>query len=253
MFNLYLLNSHYFQSIYWVIYKVIIKLMGYGLGGRMDRNGEEVVLKSILLSKSNPVLFDVGANRGSYSRKALEVNGSTRIHAFEPNYKMFEIVQQKFINFENVILNNCALGESNMKGMLFVPDSKDSLGSVHKRRVFSEEVEIQTIRIQTLDTYISENGIEGIDLLKLDVEGHELSVLKGALQTIGSKAIRNIQFEFGGCNIDSRTFFRDFWELLFTDYNIYKITSTGLFKIEIYTEQLEIFSTVNFLAILKNE
>lgn len=227
--------------------------MGYGLGGRMDRNGEEVVLKSILLNKSNPVLFDVGANKGSYSHKALEVNGSTRIHAFEPNNKMFEIVQQKFINFENVNLNNCALGESNMTGMLFVPDSKDSLGSVHNRKVFCEEVEIQSIRLQTIDSYISENGIEGIDLLKLDVEGHELSVLKGALQTIGLKQIRNIQFEFGGCNIDSRTFFRDFWELLSKNYNIYKITSTGLFKIEIYTEQLEIFSTINFLAILKNE
>ena len=53
-----------------------------------------------------------------------------------------------------------------------------------------------------------------IDIMKLDVEGHELDVLEGSRKTINS--IKLIQFEFGGCNIDSKTFFQDFYYFLKT-------------------------------------
>ena len=50
-----------------------------------------------------------------------------------------------------------------------------------------------------------------IDLLKLDVEGNELLALKGLSDSI--EYIKIIQFEFGGSNIDSRTYFQDFYYL----------------------------------------
>ena len=48
-----------------------------------------------------------------------------------------------------------------------------------------------------------------IDFFKIDVEGHEMDVLKGIGDKISN--IKLIQFEFGGCNIDTRCFFQDFW------------------------------------------
>jgi hypothetical protein len=61
-----------------------------------------------------------------------------------------------------------------------------------------------------------------IDYVKIDVEGWELSVLQGFGDLVYN--MRVIQFEFGGSNIDTRTFFQDFW-YFFKDHNfsIYRI------------------------------
>lgn len=60
--------------------------------------------------------------------------------------------------------------------------------------------------------------------------------------------IQFIQFEFGGTNVESRTYFRDFWYLLSPDYILHRIVGNGLCRIDAYSEFLEIFVTANFLA-----
>jgi len=68
----------------------------------------------------------------------------------------------------------------------------------------------EAICVETLDEYCLKNSIKHIDLLKMDVEGHELDVLAGSEALFVHKAISMVLFEFGGKNIDSRTFFRYF-------------------------------------------
>src|SRR5205823_468681 len=87
------------------------------------------------------------------------------------------------------------------------------------------------------------------DFLKLDTEGHELSVLRGAEEMIGAGAIGSLQFEFGGCNIDSRTYFQDFFYLLDGRYFVYRILSRGLARVRRYTEMDEVFTTTNYVAL----
>ena len=86
----------------------------------------------------------------------------------------------------------------------------------------------------------------------MDIEGHELSALKGAKEMLEGKKIRFIQFEFGGTNVDSRTYFQDFWYLLSKNYTIYRIVKDGLHLIPKYKETQEIFTTINYLAELKS-
>jgi len=97
------------------------------------------------------------------------------------------------------------------------------------------------------DYWKSELGSENIDFVKLDIEGHELDALNGFGEAL--KFINVIQFEFGGCNIDTRTFWQDFW-YFFTENNfdLYRITPFGKIKITKYRELDEFFSTTNFLA-----
>jgi hypothetical protein len=87
-----------------------------------------------------------------------------------------------------------------------------------------------------------------IDYVKIDVEGHELDVLEGFGSIIDN--VRIIQFEFGGANIDTRTFFQDFW-YFFTDknYSLYRISPIGVLPIRKYTELDEFFSTTNYIAV----
>jgi hypothetical protein len=87
-----------------------------------------------------------------------------------------------------------------------------------------------------------------IDYVKIDVEGNELKVLQGFGDII--KNVKLIQFEFGGCNIDTRTYFQDFW-YFFKDNNfsLYIISQSGPVKIENYSEPYEYFSTTNYIAL----
>ena len=98
------------------------------------------------------------------------------------------------------------------------------------------------------DYWNKEINSEYIDFLKIDVEGHEMNVLQG----IGSKIshIKLIQFEFGGCNIDSRIFFQDFWYFFSTNnFKIFRISPFGLIELNQYKEIYESFSTTNFLCL----
>lgn len=85
----------------------------------------------------------------------------------------------------------------------------------------------------------------------MDIEGNELKALQGAEKLLKEGRIRAIQIEFGGCNIDSRTYFRDFWNLLHENFEVYRILKNGLWKIEQYAEKMECFCNMNYLFVKK--
>ena len=98
----------------------------------------------------------------------------------------------------------------------------------------------------TVDAYCAAEGIERVDYLKVDAEGHDLAVLQGAAGML-EVGVRFVQFEFGGGNIDSRTFLRDFVRLLEPRYRISRVLTDGLEPVD-YSERDEVFLTTNFLA-----
>ena len=127
------------------------------------------------------------------------------------------------------------------------------LASLTKRRLDHFGIDFnksEKVEISTIDNYCSENAINHIHLLKIDIEGHELDALAGARRMFDKKSIDIVTFEFGGCNIDTRTFFQDFW-YFFSEINMkmFRITPSGyLYPIESYNEIYEQFRTINFIA-----
>ena len=102
----------------------------------------------------------------------------------------------------------------------------------------------------TLDRFAAVNEIGHIDVLKIDVEGHELDVLHGATEMLSSGRIDVVQFEFGGCNLDTRTNLHEFYSLMSAyGYVIHIITKHGLERIEHYREIYEQYRTTNFVAV----
>jgi hypothetical protein len=88
--------------------------------------------------------------------------------------------------------------------------------------------------------------------MKIDTEGHDLAVLEGSQLSLEAKRIRALTFEFGSVNINSRTYFRDFWEYLRPlGYKIKRLCPGGrLIPIREYYEDLEYFRSVtNYLAV----
>ena len=129
------------------------------------------------------------------------------------------------------------------------------IASLYKRQLDYFDIEFnneEKIQLTTMDDYCSENGIEYVDLLKIVVEGSEYRALQGAERMLSEGRIGLIQFGFGGSDIDSRHYFRDFWNLLTPmGYELHRIMKDGLIRFESYDEGYECFHYVNFLAVHK--
>lgn len=246
------------QNFFQNIYLLGVYGMNYGNGSYIDKSGELKVLKYInkkLAHKKSLILFDVGANVGKYALEMKNVFGKAAIiHCFEPSINTFNKAKETLEGLDDVIVNNFGVSDQEGETLLFTDKSLSGQASLYSRKLEYKKLELnltEKIALTTVGDYCSRNHIEEIDFLKMDVEGHELSVLKGAQDFLENSKIRFIQFEFGGCNIDSRTFFKDFYELLSPKYKIYRIVVDGLLPIPNYDEKLEIFITVNYLAELK--
>ena len=82
----------------------------------------------------------------------------------------------------------------------------------------------------------------------MDIEGNEFKALEGIGKYLNK--VKIIQFEFGQANVDSRTYFRDYYEFFIkNDFLIYRITPTRLQLIKNWSENLEHFRVTNYLAV----
>ncbi len=248
-----------FQRFWNRVYHVSLTGLNVGGGGDYNSSGEKWALEyindTVLKHKENAVIFDVGANVGGYTTMLLSVFNNPVIHCFEPADETFKCLNNAHGEKENVLLNKFGLSDVNSRGRLYYDEEKSGMASIHKRELgwlgmdFEKSEEIQ---LETLDHYCSNKNIEAIDFLKMDVEGNELNVLKGAEETLRKGSIRVMQLEFGGANVDSRTYFKDFWNLLSPEYHVFRLLRDGLYSIERYDETLEVFVCTNYLFIKKD-
>ncbi len=246
------------QRLFEVLLSISLRGMNYGNGGDFEQSGELNVLKYVK-EKFNAekllVIFDVGGNVGNYSKALSDFFGQNAIiHSFEPSKATYDIFLQNTKDSQNVIPNNCGLSDTENSQLLYTDAEHSGLASIYQRNLEHFGLEMdksEEIKLSTLDIYCKANNIDRIHFLKLDIEGHELKALNGAKRMIDSKNIDIIQFEFGGANIDSRTYFQDFFYLLKDNYKIYRIVKDGLFEMPIYKETYEVFITINYLAVRK--
>lgn len=229
--------------------------LNIGTGSDVLKSGEAWVINYLKnhLSK-DAVLFDVGANVGDYSIALRRCFPFANIFAFEPSSINFQNLDISLTD-KNVITFNIGFGESEGNFALYSNQRYSGISSLFNRQLTHLDIEMQSfeeVEIKSIDKFCMEQAISNIHLLKLDTEGSEFSILKGAKKMIESDKIQYIQFEFGGCNIDSRTYFKDFFYLLSPKYRLFRILQDGLQPIENYSEDLEVFLTTNFLAKHKN-
>ncbi len=225
----------------------------------IDTNGESKFLDRFLNSFDKGItVFDVGANIGHYSE--IIVNSCAyrslnyEIHLFEPTKSCFTELTNKFGQNPRLVLNNFGVSDSEGSTTIFYDTEKSGFASLYQRNLKHENISMdqqEEIVIKRLDAYIEENKITKIDLLKIDIEGHELFAFKGLGKYLNSDFISAIQFEYGGANLDSHTSLKDLYTLLQpAGFDIYKIMKKGLEKRE-YTGRIENFQYANYVALSK--
>jgi hypothetical protein len=107
----------------------------------------------------------------------------------------------------------------------------------------------ETVTLKAGAEYVSRNSIKKINLMKVDVEGHEVKVLNGFGDFLSPENIDFIQFEYGGANLDSHSSLMEIHGLLTKKgFILCKMMRTSL-EIRPYHERLENFMYQNWVAV----
>ncbi|MBI5540682.1 MAG: FkbM family methyltransferase [Bacteroidia bacterium] len=174
-------------------------------------------LKKIIIENKDRIktIIDVGSNRGQSIDFYLKLNKKVKIFGFEPNITLFNKLQNKYKKNSDIVLNN--LGISNTNGKLLFYENimnetstfeevnynsdylnkKAKVLGVEAKELIAKTYEVEAI---TLSRFLENNTNLFIDILKLDVEGHEYSCLQGLFENQKTKyPINFIQLE---CHYD---------------------------------------------------
>lgn len=244
-----ILSRKSFQSIFEKILSLSLKVLNIGEGQSVETSGEINVFKILenIFDKKDVIVFDVGAHTGEWFnifKKNYTENSTT--YSFEPSSKSFEELSK--IKCSGFFPYKFALGDKS--GMLYLTgDESGSSGS----QIISSNTSgtTESVKVKTLDEFCTENRVKEIDLLKIDIEGYELNLLRGAKKMLAEKKIKLIQFEFGAPS-EQKYSLKEFFEILNEDYLICRILQNGYYPLRKYHHYYEIMSVTNFVAIRRD-
>lgn len=139
------------------------------------------------LCKGASTILDIGANTGLFSLVAKAVNPEAMVHAFEPIERIAQMLQEncEHNQFE-VAVHTVAVSDTDGEAVIYdLPLSHHYVASLHQQEAAhhygrpSSELVQRRVPTVTLATFIQQQQITQVDLMKIDVEGHEVQVLAG--------------------------------------------------------------------------
>lgn len=165
-----------------------------------------------LVVETDAIFFDIGGNKGQSIKRFKKIRKNAQIHTFEPLPELSQYLE-KNNKFKGVKIINKALGNKVENKKIFLNNMgnygamtsfyKLKKGSSYEKeyrklnktsnKLDDEQIEIS---VTTVDKYIEENKINNVDYMKIDVQGWEAEVLEGAINSLNSKIIKNIELEY---------------------------------------------------------
>lgn len=209
----------------------------------------EVVQYLRQVIEGDSVFVDIGANNGFYSLFVASLSPKSVIYSFEPVPGTFKrlVRNLEINNFRNAHIFNLALGSKEGDALISISSIEDGLNSL--KEIESVESKIP-VHMSTLDNILYPRKI---DIIKIDVEGYEEEVLKGAKKTINENKNIKIIFEhnrvFSGNSDNGINFLTD---LGFNIYSIHYANDKGISLSEI-SDNRSLPSLCNLLAMRNGE
>jgi FkbM family methyltransferase len=191
------------QKLFWnpvgasIVHRIVryeqkfdIAVRNYSLVG--DSNGERWLLT---LLNDEPLVFDIGFHDGASTEEILRARPKAHITAFDPSRFALECYEKNFVGDRRLVFEN--LGVSNEPGELAFHDYENMSNSFALRKEMPGRTPtVYKVPVTTIDKFCTEHGIDHINLIKIDAEGYDLSVLEGARELLIKQGIDLFMFEF---------------------------------------------------------
>ncbi len=216
-----------------------------------ERNGEYRTLDVILrrLLGPQPVALDVGANIGDWAERFVRTTAGGRVFAFEPVADTFRALRTRFAAEPDVECVNAAVSDQSGRCEVRVSGVLSGSNSLYAMPG-DTSVSVETVTAISGDAFVRERDLRVIDFLKIDVEGHEVSVLRGFRRTIEDRRIRFIQWEYNKTWIPARVSLSDVFALLApAGYRLCKLRARDLLWYSRYDRRLDNFCYSNWVAV----
>jgi FkbM family methyltransferase len=193
------------------------KMYTYARGdGKNDprTNGEYWLLEQVLKASPGPqILLDVGANRGDWTAQALRLTQASKevhVHAFEPSLATRSMLAARFAESVAVTVHPYALSETVGEATFYSKEVGAGTNSLSPLSGLNTEV----VKLITIDRFFQHSRIEKVSLVKIDTEGFDLHVLRGAEESLYEGRIAVIQFEYNWRWLLNRASLRDVFDLI---------------------------------------
>ncbi len=173
------------------------------------------------------LVFDIGANLGESALKFDVAFAGARIHCFEPVRETFEKLRSNVGGYRNINCHHFAFGSSDGEGIVYLTEQSNTSSLIKPKN----PLESEAVKIRTVDEFARDRQITRIDLLKIDTEGFDLEVLKGAQAILSAGQVPFVLVEVGFHPGDSR-------HVLFDDVRSF-LHPMGYAVFGIYDQQLE--------------
>jgi len=147
-------------------------------------------IRRLLADVPQPTVFDVGANVGQSAKRFSELLPGCQLHMFEPSPTAFKQLQLNTRKIRNVHLCNAGIGAELGTQLLIENDHSDMSSFLRPSSAgWGKVVRETSVPVVTLDDYCTREHVKRIDLLKVDTQGSELEVLKGATTLLAQQNI----------------------------------------------------------------
>ena len=211
-------------------------------------NGECEALKNYV--SNGGIVFDVGANTGDWAHEALTINPNIKIHCFEADPTVFKILEKRYGSDDRLRLTEMAMGSKTGTMVFHSFGGRSRCGTLVPQSdiAFWQDHQEIKVEVSTLDAYALSQGISKIDYIKVDVEGFDVDVLRGAEGLMEAGAIKAVQVEYSSGYIFRRHTVHDLFEIANRHgYDVHIIAPEGPILLPEYNTRLDNARTKNFL------
>ena len=222
----------------------------------LSQEEKESILKLTPFFSENPVIFDVGSNKGHFTDLMLdEFGGGCDLHLFEPNQKLLSYTEIKYEYRKNITYNCFALGrEKGEKDFYYFENENNELSSLVKGDDWGElPMKVKTVGVDTVSRYVLiGRNIPVIDCLKIDCEGTDPDVVYGCKDMMRHGEIKFIIIEYSPhYNRADQQFKHVISAANAFGYKVYYYTSGNFWEVKIETF-VEDYRFENFIITKEN-
>lgn len=181
------------------ILKLSLDKLGYEVRNKCQIESSDdpyCILSQVLDPISIKTIVDAGASIGKTSEKFSQIFPDAIVHAIEPYPPFYESLLKLASTNENIRIHNFALSDFDGTEYLKVNQCEGTNSLLHTNRksekIFDDLLKTKDellVNTKKIDSFVQSQDLKKIDILKLDLQGYELTAIKGALQTLNKNQI----------------------------------------------------------------